>query len=389
MLTFFPDNYPWNVAASMALQLGGRLAEINEACAPLQEYTPQAVAAEGAAAISHWWECWSALATRVQGLAEKDRAAGHQLSAGGKFLRASIYHMMAERMASHRDPRKMQAYQSMQATFCEGVRLRRDALSFVSIPYEGVELPALFIAPAATHPVPCMIHFSGFDVHKELNYLCEMTTALLARGIAVLHVDHPGVGEALRILGLPAIADTERPAAAAVDWLEHRAGIDAKRIGIIAPSLGGYFAARAAAFEPRLACCVAWGARFNNDASHGRILRDPKATRSLTNWLEHAMWVYGTTDVESTAKAMAALTLEGGVAESIRCPLLITHGINDSLVRIDQAQNMYEHATGAARRELKIFRADEGGIEHCGVDNWSIQVDYMADWIAGTLGGHT
>ena len=109
------------------------------------------------------------------------------------------------------------------------------------------------------------------------------------------------------------------------------------------------------------------------------------AAASLSNWLEHAMWVYGTSDIESTARAMAAQTLEGGIAESIRRPILITHGMNDKLAGIDQAQNMYEHATGSARRELKVFRADEGGVDHCGVDNWSIQVDYMADWVADVL----
>ena len=45
-----------------------------------------------------------------------------------------------------------------------------------------------------------------------------------------------------------------------MDWLELRRDIDATRVGVIAMSLGGYYAPRAAAFEPRLACCVAWGA---------------------------------------------------------------------------------------------------------------------------------
>ena len=89
-------------------------------------------------------------------------------------------------------------------------------------------------------------------------------------------VDHPGIGAALRLQGLPMNHDSERWARAAMDWLEQRADIDAARVGVIAMSLGGYYAPRAAAFEPRLACCVAWGARWDNAGSHGRMLRDPR-----------------------------------------------------------------------------------------------------------------
>ena len=46
---------------------------------------------------------------------------------------------------------------------------------------------------------------------------------------------------------------------------------------------------------------------------------------------------------------------------------------------------MVERAINSPRRDLKVFDATEGGIEHCGVDNMSIQIDYMADWIAEVL----
>src|ERR1019366_4172521 len=46
------------------------------------------------------------------------------------------------------------------------------------------------------------------------------------------------------------------------DYLASRPEVDAKRIGVMAISLGGYFAPRAAAFEPRYACCLAWGEKM-------------------------------------------------------------------------------------------------------------------------------
>jgi hypothetical protein len=41
------------------------------------------------------------------------------------------------------------------------------------------------------------------------------------------------------------------------------------------------------------------------------------------------------------------------------------------------------------QRELKIFTAREGGVEHVGADNMAFARDYIADWFAGQLGGHT
>jgi hypothetical protein len=41
------------------------------------------------------------------------------------------------------------------------------------------------------------------------------------------------------------------------------------------------------------------------------------------------------------------------------------------------------------RRELKVFTAREGGVEHVGADNMSFARDYLADWFAETLGGAT
>ena len=156
----------------------------------------------------------------------------------------------------------------------KSVTLRDEPIEFVAIPYEGTTLPALLYRAPHPAPRPAMIHFDGFDVTKEWMHLCGIAREFARRGISTLMVDHPGVGAALRLQGLPMNPDSERWARAAMDWLEQRSDIDARRVGVIAMSLGGYYAPRAAAFEPRLACCVAWGARWDNDGSHGRMLRD-------------------------------------------------------------------------------------------------------------------
>ena len=119
-------------------------------------------------------------------------------------------------------------------------------------------------APVAGR-APCMVHFDGLDVTKEIIY-AAVADEFRRRGVSLLIVDHPGVGAALRLRGLPSGPDTEKPAGASVDYLETRADVDRNRIGMMALSLGGYYAPRAAAFEKRFKCCVAWGARTRRSA---------------------------------------------------------------------------------------------------------------------------
>ena len=39
--------------------------------------------------------------------------------------------------------------------------------------------------------------------------------------------------------------------------------------------------------------------------------------------------------------------------------------------------------------DVAPFTEREGGVEHVGADNMAFGRDYIADWFADTLGGHT
>ena len=384
MFEYFPTHYSWNMGLLMALQLGGELSEIDEACRPLAALASKPNAKDDPQANAAWLENWEKLARKVEAFAKRDEAAGHGLTAGKKYLRAFIYYFTAERMASHKTPQKLELYGAMIAAFNKGVALRREPLEFVAIPYEGTTLPALFYPAPGAGRRPCMIHFDGFDVTKEWMFLGGTVREFAARGVSTLMVDHPGIGATLRLQGIPVNYDSERWAKASMDYLETRADVDAKRVGVIAMSLGGYYAPRAAAFEPRLAACVAWGARWDNDGSHGRILRDPNAARSVTHWVDHALWYYGAATTGEAAQKIAQMTL-AGVVDKITCPLLVAHGAGDRQVPIEQAERTVREALNSPRRELRLFTAEEGGVEHVGGDNMSPTIDYMADWIAEVL----
>lgn len=379
MFEYFPENYTWNLALNSVMSGGGNISEVDDACRPLKEVSGRGV---DPAAQEAWYESWMKLAERLERLAAADEEAGNDLGAGRKYQRAYLYYIAAERMMSNRDARKLLAYRRVLKTFKKGLRLRREPVEWVDVPYGDSSLPALFVPAAGNGRAPCMICFDGFDVMKETLY-SRVRNDFRLRGIAILFVDHPGVGEALRLRNLTARPDTEVPAAACVDYLETRTEVDPERIGIMANSMGGYYAPRAAAFEKRLKCCVAWGAfwSFASVQEH----RSGGDTRHASVPDFQRMWVSGKDTPEEAHEFFRQFTLEG-VADKITCPFLIVHGENDRQVPLADAKKTYAAAVNSPKRELKVCTLADGGAEHCQVDNSWMFTDYAGHWVAETLG---
>src|SRR5665213_744719 len=337
MFEYFRGNYAWNLAICAALNNGAIISEIDEVCRPLVEKAGDAVAASG-----EWGRAWAKLGERLSRLGDADERAGHRRSAGRKYRRAALYNLVAERNMSSEDKRRLEFYRKALGQFRKFIELMDEPVEFVEVPYKGDTLPALFVpAKGVNGPAPCMIHFDGFDVMKEVLYLRGIATELSERGISVLLVDHPGVGEALRLKGMKLFPETEVPASACVDYLETRTDVVSNRVGIIAISLGGYFAPRAAAFEKRLACCVAWGAIWDYGAiSESRAKKLEGKALSIADWVDHIKYVFGTDTVEEALAVTRRMTLDG-VIKNLTCPILITHGEADKQVPVEYACLLY------------------------------------------------
>jgi len=114
-----------------------------------------------------------------------------------------------------------------------------------AIPYDGLTMRGLLRKPAGIGRPPVLLMIPGLDSVKE--ELQATADHFLRRGIATLAIDGPGQGEMefeRRIE--PAY---EKPAGAAIDWLEKRDDVDASRVGVYGVSLGGYYAVRVAAID--------------------------------------------------------------------------------------------------------------------------------------------
>lgn len=381
LFEYFP-NYIWNLSVSIAMESGAQLGEIIDMCQPIRD-----AAASGAdAGTPQFMAQWVKMADKLSGLAAEDEARGRAFSAAAKLERAALYLITAERMQSHGHPGRKETYAKALDAFGRAMTLSKQSAKRVEIPLAQGVMPALFTRAPGEGPKPVVVYCNGLDSCKELLYWSRLPQALARRGISTLCVDQPGSGEALRLQGLPVDPHSENWASRAIDWLETQPDIDAKRIGMTGISLGGHFAPRAVAFEPRIASGAVWGANHNwAEVQQKRLKREGE--NPVPHYWAHVMWAFGASDMEDFLAKATDMHLNG-VMEKITVPFLVTHGERDRQIALDYAHQSYSQLTASRQRELKIFTDREGGVEHVGADNMAFGRDYIADWFADTLGGN-
>ncbi|MBT9371319.1 prolyl oligopeptidase family serine peptidase [Rhizobium sp. CSW-27] len=384
MFKYFPTNYVWNLSVNLSIEMGARMGEIEEMCAPLQD----AAKAPDAAGTQAFRETWIRMADKLVSLADEDEARGRMISAGDKLIRAANYMLTAERLLAHGSEGRMALYQRFLAAFAKGLDLSGSSCRRVEIPYEGTHLSALYVpAEGVDGPAPLLVQVNGLDSTKEMKLLVGLPAWLARRGVASLIVDQPGTGEALRLQGLTARFDSEHWASRVVDWLETRPDVDPRRIGMEGVSLGGYYCPRAVAFEPRFACGVVWGANHDwRDVQKKRLARE--GNFPVPHYWSHVMWVWGAKDMDDFM-AIAEKVHLNGILDRIRVPFLVTHGEKDSQIPLQWAHATYDQLVNSPKRELKIFDERTGGVQHSSFDNSANAGAYIADWVAEVLGGRT
>lgn len=379
MLEYFKV-YSWNLALSMALDAGANMDEVDRACRALRHVEDDQVHA------NDFFQAWVDGGAKLALSAAEDEKAGNRLSAAEKYRRACIMYITGERIPAHDYAPRLAAYDELLRTFGKYIECAGANCEKVQVPFGHTFLPALMVSVGtSTNPAPCIVHFNGLDGVKEYLYLCGLPTMLSQRGVSILLVDNPGVGEALRKNNLHNAPEAELPAGACVDYLETRPDVDKSRIGMMALSLGGYHAPRATAFEPRFACCVAWGANYDwGKRFRARIAGTYSAQKSVPHYFDHIKWVLGQESIEDCLKITDNFTLEG-VLDRIRVPVYITHGEDDRQIPVADAHKTYDDCVNSPRKELRIFSAKEGGEQHCSIGNMSLATNAMADWIADVL----
>jgi hypothetical protein len=150
-------------------------------------------------------------------------------------------------------------------------------------------------------------------------------------------IDRPGQGGTLRRHKIVTRADSEVPIGKCIDWLEQRPDVDRFRIAVCGSSLGGYYAARAACYERRLAAAISHGAIWS--------VHDMWGTKGDDFGLAmHIRWVFGAGTMAEAHELMKPFTLKGHL-EHMACPYLVLHGGHDVLT-VTAARSTFDYARG-------------------------------------------
>jgi dienelactone hydrolase len=324
-----------------------------------------------------WYSAWLEVAERNDERARLATTAGHFATAKAARLRACNYYRSCEFMLGADDERRREIFARCEASFRSAGALFAPPVEILEIPFEGRRLHGYLLRPAsAPGPWPVVVAFGGLDSFKEEVYYM-VARGVLDRGFACLLLDGPGQGASLRWDRIYARHDWEVPIGAVIDYMAGFPDLDLSRIGVCGASLGGYYAARAACYESRIAAAVSLGAEWDVGA-------EIRAENPDSGAAEHYRFIFGTRDWEEIQKLSAPFTLSQAISE-MKCPYLIVHGDHDFFGReqFDLAVDSVQQA--GIDVTVRVVEPDETGADHCQHDNPTIGNEIIGDWFADVL----
>jgi len=368
---FFPGDYRWSYNTLFAFAAGGELGDVSMVVDRLA----------GKVGDDEVWICgWAWLADIVEERAANDLDNDAPISAAETLYLSSLYRTLSEHFIPPDDHRRTLAYDQVLDTFERARALARWPVERVAVPFGEAVMPAYFMPSlVGDGPRPVVIFICGLDTTKEISFL-RVRQQLATRGLHCLAVDTPGIGEALKKHGLVTRSDYEVPVGAVIDYLEGRDDVDPARIGLLGSSLGGYYVARAAAFEPRIHATVAWGAIYDYHRVWRRRI-DQGGTVAAPSF--QLMFITGTDSLEAAVKEIEDFKV-APFADRIRMPFMVVHGADDKQVAMDDARAMFD-AIGADDKTLMVFDGRNGGSAHCQFDNHLPALQCVADWFVRKL----
>lgn len=250
----------------------------------------------------------------------------------------------------------------------------------VTFEADGVQLVGVLHLPDGDRPAPGLALTGPFTGVKE-QVVGTYARRMAGAGYAALAFDHRGFGESG---GRRQHEDPEGKLAdlrAAVGHLAGRPEVASDRLGLLGVCLGGGYAVRAAAFDPRVKAVAGVAGGYNSPAAFARAMGTEAYRGVLARFVDsgdarmpavspdgpaamggHEPWEYYGTERsasphwvnEVTASSLYSLmTLDVLSSADLleRTPLLVVHGTTDAYCSPEAAQALVDRATGPKRLE--------------------------------------
>ena len=361
-----------------------------------------------------WYTEWFDLAQRI--LSTIDEAKENLFSPvtlRNAYFRVSHYIFTADFYlhGNKSDPRISECFRLYKKYFNKANDLLPIPGKHVTIKAEGFEMPGLVFRAAqasATKPRPTLIVGGGFESVMEETYHV-FAVAALERGYNVILYEGPGHRTLIETQGKGFIAEWEQAVTPVMDYIlankdSELAFVDTDKIALVGMSMGGYLAARAAAFETRLAAVIcidgvysmmetclgifpegkdAWEKR--DSAEFDRLFEaDPSAWSTNRHWFHDDLkFTFCLDSAFEAYKILDKMSLGNGIAQKIRMPAFIGDAAQDLFFKGQPprvAQAVGENAT------LQIFGEEQGGQYHCHSGGLVYMSQEVFEWFARIVG---
>jgi pimeloyl-ACP methyl ester carboxylesterase len=311
-----------------------------------------------------WLDAWRATGDVHVELAREAEAAGHRVTAGDAWLRAAVSYHFGRFVWVLDAGRSRAVGEKAVAALAAAHRALGTGAERIEASLDGAVLPGYLRRPDGIARPPLVLIIPGLDSTKEEFFRLE--EMFLRRGAATLSLDGPGQGEGG--YALPIRPDYEVAAAAALDALAGREDLDLTRGGALGVSLGGYYAPRAAAFEPRIRAVAGISGPYDMGALWEQL---PELTRETFTVKSGAA-----DDAEASVRALA-LSLDG-VLSGLEAPALFVTGRQDRLIPWESTERA---AREAPQGRFVLF---EDGNHVCANIPYKAR-PLVADWLLGQL----
>lgn len=332
-------------------------------------------------------------ATAIGSMAEHSQVFARmsdRAEAEGRLRSAAFHARAAEFFVPPTSPERRIAYDRFVERFDRA--FADEGLTRTLVPYRDGHLPVLRV-PAHGVPKATLLAFGGFDSLIEEFY--GVWATLAHEGFEVLAFDGPGQGGARAVHGVTFEHDWERPVAAILDHFDLE---DAALVGM---SMGGYWALRAAAYEPRISRVVAWAPVYDwlvqVPAFVRPMIRWMVRRRSFMRWsiglrmrlapiLRHVaaqtLYVQGSDDLADVPDWFLGMNAEHLGSERITQDVLLMAGADDSFQPPKLAHAQAAALTAARSVTTRIFTAEEHASRHCQMGNLGLAASVLEQWLS-------
>lgn len=311
---------------------------------------------------------WESVLTEI---ADEHRARARAAKAEGRLVtamsayKASVAAYLFAQMPLNDDlGRKGQIYQESAATMRELSSIAEARLSRIELPFAHGALVGWLVLPEG-NPSGCVIVFGGQSGWGATYY--GYAEELARRGLATILAEGPGQGETRMVHNVMLDVDIAQAYGSFAAYAQRHTVLANVPVGLWGNSVGGLFAALAAARYPGIsAVCI------NGGFAAPRLL-------PFRTFREQAATMLGTDDPDVIQRNFDRLRFDPR-QETVPGPVLVIHGGADPLVALDDQQPFLD-APGNLGRTLRIW---EDG-DHTIYNHSAERTAFIGDWFANEL----